>query len=229
VRLILHVGTHKTGTTSIQKVLHDHSRYLKTHGLYYPSSLSYRGTRGHLKFSHDVARDTEQSRRNTQAFVQRIKKNAKAVDTILLSSEALYRHVLGTEDIASMVQKNYLDGRQSYVNRLAELFADFDVEVVVYCRDYGYFLAWLHRTSVKSGGWQGAASDFKNQFFDHFAYERQFEIFRSVFPRLIIHSYENAKEHGLIRHFFSQLGFPVPAGSEVVWERPTKRSIQPIE
>jgi hypothetical protein len=228
VRLILHVGTHKTGTTSIQKVLHDHARYLKTYGLYYPSSLYYRGARGHLKFSHDVARDTEQSRRNAHAFVQRIKKNANSADVTLLSSEALYRHVLGTEDVSSMIQDNYLVGRQSYVNHLAELLVDFDVEVVIYCRDYEYFLSWLYRTFVKSGGWQGSASDFKNKFFDHFAYERQFEIFRSVFPRLTIHSYENAKEHGLIRHFFGQLGFPAPPGSEVVWERPTKRPIQPI-
>lgn len=228
MRLILHVGTHKTGTTSIQRVLHDHSGYLRTHGLYYPSSLRYQGARGQLKFSHDVARDTEQARKNTEAFVQRIQKKAKVADTVLLSSEAFYRHVLGTDDVAAMIQDNYLDGRQSYVDRLAELFADFDVEVVIYCRDYGYFLSWLHRTSIKSSGWQGSASDFKGQFSDHFAYGRQFEIFLSAFPRLTIHSYEKAKEQGLIQHFFAQLGFPVPPGSEAVWERPTKKPIRPI-
>ena len=228
MRLILHVGTHKTGTTSIQRVLHDHSQYLRTHGLYYPSSLRYRGARGHLQFSHDVARDTEQARKNTQSFVQRIKKNVKAADAVLLSSEAFYRHVLGTADVAAMIQENYLDGRQSYVDRLAVLFADFDIEVVIYCRDYGYFLSWLHRTSVMSCGWQGSASDFKNQFFDHFAYEHQFQIFLSAFPKLTIHSYENAKEQGLMHHFFSQLGFPVPPGAEEVWERSTKKPIRPI-
>lgn len=228
MRLILHVGTHKTGTTSIQKVLNDHSRFLKPHGLYYPSSLRYWGPRGHLKFSHEVARDTEQSRRNTQSFVQRIQTNVKASETVLLSSEALYRHVLGTDNVSAMIQENYLEGRQNYVERLAELFADFDVEVVIYCRDFGYFLSWLHRTSVKSCGWVGSASDFKDQFSSHFAYGRQFEIFLSAFPRLTIHSYEHAKEHGLIHHFFGQLGFPVPPGSEEVWERPTKRPIRPI-
>jgi hypothetical protein len=228
MRLVLHIGTHKTGTTSIQKVLHDHSPYFRNHGLYYPSSSLYRGTKGHLEFSHDVARNTDKSRRRTQAFVRHIKKSVASSETILLSSEALYRHVLGTVNVSSMFRDDYLDGRKFYVSRLAELFEDFDVEVLVYFRNYGYYLSWLYRKCIKSCDWHGTSSDFKSQYFEQFGYGRQLEIFIASFPRLTIYSYESARELGLINHFFDQLSFPVPPGSETVWERPTKCPIHPI-
>ena len=40
MRLILHAGTHKTGTTSIQKVLADNREWLRERGLIYPDGKS---------------------------------------------------------------------------------------------------------------------------------------------------------------------------------------------
>ena len=45
MRLILHAGTHKTGTTSIQKVLADNRDWLRERGLIYPDGGSVFGGR----------------------------------------------------------------------------------------------------------------------------------------------------------------------------------------
>ena len=39
MRCIIHVGTHHTGTTSLQKILSDQSNYLKEIGIIYPESI----------------------------------------------------------------------------------------------------------------------------------------------------------------------------------------------
>ena len=42
MRCLIHVGTHHTGTTSLQKVLSDQSNYLKDIGIIYPESIKER-------------------------------------------------------------------------------------------------------------------------------------------------------------------------------------------
>lgn len=41
MRCLIHVGTHHTGTTSLQKILSDQSNYLKNIGIIYPESIRY--------------------------------------------------------------------------------------------------------------------------------------------------------------------------------------------
>src|SRR5688572_14535297 len=53
MRLILHAGTHKTGTTSIQAALAENRRWLSERGFVYPQ-LSF-CSRSHNGFAHRLA------------------------------------------------------------------------------------------------------------------------------------------------------------------------------
>lgn len=228
MRLIIHPGTHKTGTTSIQKALYDNRPFLRENGLFVPSFSPFTGDRAHLNLSHSIADDTEASRMKVKRFVENIHSNAKDAETVIISSEAFYRHVLGTRELQVMISPDYNEMRKRYVEKLSRIFEGFEVEVHLYFRDYGYFLAWLQRTLERANVWSGTAEEFKAKFSEHFSYEKQISIFFSSFPRISLYSYEEAKSSGLISSFFRSIGFPTPPGAEDLWERPTRKPIVPI-
>jgi hypothetical protein len=56
MKLVLHAGTHKTGTTSIQKVLSDNRTWLRDRGLIYPDGEGVYSPKAPLKTHHVFAR-----------------------------------------------------------------------------------------------------------------------------------------------------------------------------
>ena len=54
-KVVLHIGRHKTGTTSIQKFLHANSDELKSYGLYYPKN-TYPNKFAHHDLVKDISR-----------------------------------------------------------------------------------------------------------------------------------------------------------------------------
>lgn len=230
MRLILHAGTHKTGTTSTQKVLYDSRGWLKDRGLLYPIVKPFDGTRPHHKFAHALASGSSKDLAQAREFISAIKVQAATEnsDAVILSSEPAYRHLSRGVGWAGMVAPDYWMRRKEYLQTLASLLGDFDVEVVLCFRDYGYFLSWLYRAITREGAWEGDPSEFKKAYADRFDYDRQIALFRDVFPNVRTYQYEEAKQVGVIQSFFDVIGFPMPPDSASVWERPTKRAIIPI-
>jgi hypothetical protein len=227
MKLILHPGIHKTGTTSIQSVLFKNREWLSQRGLFYPVITPFTGSRAHHKFAHVLALERANGRKLARKFLQTAARVASPYDTIILSSEPIYRHYSGG-GWAGLVAVDYLEKRRAYLAVLAEVLAGFEVEVIFYLRDYGYWLAWLHRVLTREGIWSGSANKFKEEFGERFSYNQQISMFAAHFTRIRILSYEEAKGVGLIQHFFDSIGYPIPPGSVDIWERPTKSPIVPI-
>jgi hypothetical protein len=90
IKVILHIGPHKTGTTSIQAFLHRNSNILRKHGINYPKT--HEGLQNH----HDLAIGL----RNPTKFwatAKRIRKilrasEAEGCHTCLFSSEIFVEH-----------------------------------------------------------------------------------------------------------------------------------------
>lgn len=228
MKLLLHPGIHKTGTTSIQRVLFDNRRWLSEHELFYPVARPFLGPRSHHNFAHSIACGGANGKKAARRFLETAADRARPSGTVIISSEPIYRHYLGSDDWSGLVAADYLANRRAYLAALAEILEGFDVEVILYLRDYGYWLAWLHRVMKREKAWAGGPSRFKKEFGQRFAYEQQIGIFADYFPRVRTFRYEEAKEQGLVTHFFEKIGFPVPPGSAAVWERPTKRAIVPL-
>ncbi|SFA74740.1 hypothetical protein SAMN05421688_0564 [Poseidonocella pacifica] len=97
-RIFLHAGTHKTGTTTIQRALFANREMLASNGIWYdPGADLFGGTRhAAISFAHqlayadDVATDTR-----FQTYRERIEHALSEGQDIIISAEPLYRMVMG--------------------------------------------------------------------------------------------------------------------------------------
>jgi hypothetical protein len=220
-RLILHAGTHKTGTTSIQKVLADNRASLRAQGLIYPDGGTAFGKTKipHHRFSHALASADPDDKRKALTFLAEARHLARAGDTILISAEPIYRHVYGSDRWRELDTQDYWTGRQRYLDTVADVLSDFAVEVILFFRERESFAKSVHFELTKKGDWSGDIASFRIAHAPLFEYERQLELFRNAFPHVRVLNYEDACRAGLVKTFFETIGFPMPAGADSVWER----------
>lgn len=222
MRLILHAGTHKTGTTSIQKVLADHRDSLRRQGLIYPDGGAAfpNSSVPHHKFSHILTGVEDGWREKAVAFIAGATESARPGDALLISAEPVYRHVFGYAGWDRFTDPGYWTGRKRYLEVLAGVLRDFEVEVVLFLREKESFSRSLyHEVVVDKGHWSGGYEEFMTAFAPWFEYDRQISLFRSVFADVRIFSYEDASSAGLLSSFFGIIGFPTPENADSVWLR----------
>lgn len=133
MKVVLHIGPHKTGTTSIQKFMHANARQLRRHGIAYPEPWD--GNHNH----HCIAHGLRTPERHEQTCV-RIRRTLDAclsarVETCVLSSEMFVEEGI---DIRS----------------LPTLFRDCDLHVIAYIRAPHHqwasaFAQLVHEQSVR--------------------------------------------------------------------------------
>jgi len=154
-KLILHAGTHKTGTTAIQAFAAMHAEALAGRGVIYPdlAGLGRQFERSryllypHHIFAHALADDDEVL---TAADAARLAglwaEDATAQNaSVFVSSEPLYRHALAG-DAADNSRRG---GRARYLDRVAAALAPFDVEVVLVFRRPEDFVRSMFQENVK--------------------------------------------------------------------------------
>lgn len=204
-KLFLHVGTHKTGTTTIQNVFGDNRETLREQGLFYPDASPFLGgpRTAHHSFAHAIAFPDRIPPARVTAFVEHIRRHAEPQEAILLSSEAMYRHVLDSSN-------DYWEGRKRYLTSVARHLEGFDLEIVICFRRVDRFAESLYFESV-SKGYGGTFAEFVELKASHFDYARQLSVFESVFPAVRRLDYEAAAERGLVDYFSEAIGIaPIP-------------------
>lgn len=90
-RLILHVGTHKTGTTTIQKSFHANRKLLAKHGLHYPSMGKVPGHHGLVTDWVSLPPVFHLPEGSAEAWKNLVRKTARTNQTVFLSSEEFSR------------------------------------------------------------------------------------------------------------------------------------------
>ena len=119
LKLILHVGTPKTGTTSVQAYLDKKQRKLRIKGILYPNRFHNPNAPKHQWFERNLVSG------NVASFVDNFTDIINHVEehthTILLSSEGIYNH--------------WWDFPQESKALLLELNRLFDVEIWAWFRD----------------------------------------------------------------------------------------------
>ena len=146
-RLYLHVGSEKTGTTSIQRALHEHRERLCDLNFYYPKTFAVGrnllfATMFHRdplsiplwKVGIDAYGGSQQSLRDALAVeLENELENVRA-DNLIISSEFL-------------AVRAEVDQLKAYCDELAD-----ETKVVLYLREPVSLLLSVHSTLVKSGG-----------------------------------------------------------------------------
>jgi len=98
----IHIGTHKTGTTSIQGFLRNHSQRLQAAGIYVPVATTFEATSGHHNLPFDLLGDSrfDPSRGGLQELIEELgqQQTAKAV----VSAEDLEYLVTQPGDLARL-------------------------------------------------------------------------------------------------------------------------------
>lgn len=213
-KLLLHVGSHKTGTTTIQHFLAGQRPYLRSNGVYYPDVRAFFGGRSeaHHKVAHSLSSNCPEQRQRLQAFRGHLKHQSERYDLIVLSAEPFYRLVMNDEDFDE-TQKNLNSphaARRAYLDNVADYFSDFDTEILLYLRRPDRFAEAIYKSSVVNTEFCGGFAKSRTKKSFRYKYRYQIDEFGARFGKIHVHSYEDAANAGLLIDFFGALGIPAP-------------------
>ncbi len=198
-KLFLHIGAHKTGSTTIQNSLTCHSDYLTKKGfaaaiihkdldyLMTPLRLAYADPQGHLQNAITASRTRFQ-----EWF------NAQQAESIILSSELM------TSNFASWREK---------ANIAQQLFENIEsITFIVFFRRQDYAYESIYRQAVRLGKTSLTFKEFYRAHeysISHLNWYRNINYYRSAFPQaeVIVRPYETvADQPDFFREFLSILG-----------------------
>lgn len=137
IKLIIHAGTPKTGTTSIQTYLSKKQRKLRGNGILYPhnlAALNNPGAPAHQWFEKNlVTTHVENFVANMSNVISQIKDDTH---TIILSSEGIYNYWWDFPDASKTL--------------LGELATLFDVQVWVWFREPVAFIESYYKQCIRN-------------------------------------------------------------------------------
>ncbi|GIT91421.1 hypothetical protein JANAI62_18780 [Jannaschia pagri] len=214
-RLILHIGTHKTATTSIQKYLNRNRDVLAERGIFYPS---YDLIDHPVHYAHQAAvnafsnQNDDMTRDQAIAFFAAVRARRADHDITILSAEPLYRH-LDQAPAQPMPQdpEVYWARRRSYITQIAEQVGG--AEVVVVFREQADYAHSLYQEHVKSTRYHHNMQVFRQRFWFHFDFLGQAKAWDAVFPGLRALSYAHlCRGAGVEENFAAALDLNLPEG-----------------
>ena len=205
-KLILHAGTHKTGTTAIQSFARENSKSFLSQGILYPdyAPFNVKFKDGHHDFAHSLAESTSTPMTFEQGMeIPRIwfDKASEYSCATLISAEAVWRHKVGSKD--------YKNSRRKYLTLVRQALQDFDVEVIIVFRRPDDYIRSLYQETITKQTkrlaafpvWREATEPKRLGYFENFC------LFREIFSSARCLLYEDLiSGDGLLKNFFRELG-----------------------
>ena len=213
-RLFLHIGTEKTGTTSIQAALRQNDHKLKEYDIFYPH-MPLLGP-NHTGFTFSFLKPQmmslllrrigfdhmqEQAKKNPHFMLDILDKriHESGCNTVIISSELLHSRITKEEEISEI--KKWADER-------------FDeVTIICYLRKQTDLMVSSFSTMVKTGSnWYGTLSEQFSQFIEarhktpHFYdYKGILDMWSNAFPHLICREFSRDKllDGDVVKDFLS--------------------------
>jgi len=190
--LYIHVGTHKTGTTTIQHALRDTSRAIPE------KDWTYSGT---TPTSKEIMRAKQYDKTLVQRLnieLQSLMQRARSADKVILS----------TETLSGLPTDGYRNSKVVY-SMLRDATTQYDVKIIIFLRRQDSFVESMYTQMIH----QGEALEF-DRFLtqydspDALDYSRMLNDFRACFgdQNLIVRSYHKSSETGLLIDFAEIIG-----------------------
>lgn len=212
--LFIHIGTQKTGSTSLQRVCHENREELLIQGLCYPevevhdfNKVShYNSVRGLF---------SEADADHSKLFFDRV--NKISADKILISAENLSNWP-NNPNISS--KESYFDSKRESLKRLKSLLGDNKVVVIIYTRQVEIYLKSLFKQHLKVNTDMSRSIDHSlDMFLDRELIRSWFfqeaALWDEFFDEVIVKNYEEMRDVGLIKSFLDILGVQLSLPSEV--------------
>ena len=204
-RLVIHIGYHKTGSTSVQTYMEENRDFLEERGLFYPPTQRDDRRPYYSKHLH--------------LFDQLIAKNHAAEgyrDHVRDALSPYVREILSSGAETAVISEESFSGMHPDIIRaLGVLKQDFDVHVLAIIRRQDAFLQSWYQQSIKDFREQRTFARFINEgdwhrLYYHDTLARWAEVFGE--DRLIVRSYDRMtgqEGFGMIREFLGLvLGHP---------------------
>lgn len=215
--LLLHIGTHKTGTTSIQRFLSENRRELRNRGVWYPPTTVGRFPKhyAHHRIAHAIAgADEAFDIGDARHYFERVKKNSRGDERVLMSAEPMYRHVLQATPAESEDGRN--DGFARYVDAVGSCVDGFDVHILVMVRRQDHFVESLYAEQVLATGYERSIGRFLAERHDLLDYQSRLGTWAERFgdDRVSVQVYEpTSSAHSIEQMFVEWLGLAWDADS----------------
>lgn len=161
MRTILHIGTHKTGTSSIQNFLANNRDHLARGGIHFATSV--RSARNVNALAADVACGRHA---RAEEFVAAAVAQAerRGCETLLLSAESFYAMTAFFYLLLACPVDDYWEAERAAISRLLALLPEGEVSVICYLRRQDMFVESLYNQFVKQApGYAGTIEDFVEQ------------------------------------------------------------------
>lgn len=217
MRFILHIGTEKTGTSSIQSVLkQDKERLLNEYSVLLPDSLRYRGE-GDNQILFPAMFSSLKDKQSLQyeigageldhvlflssvekAFCKEITDNKKKFDRVLISSEHLSSRLRSQSDLMNL---------KKWIEKFGEV-----EKIIIYLRKQDDYLLSSFSTSVKSGRTDPFRIPKLHGALHRYDYKYFLSLWMDVFGRdvICVRVFEKKQfyQKNLISDFYSRLNVP---------------------
>jgi len=208
---IVHAGSHKTGTTSLQHVLAARRTELAMAGFSYPALD--RKTRNHNALAHRLATCADDElpawRRRLSAVPARLRRREDGAAALLLSAEEFSTRIGNVDPWAGFDDGTYWDRRRQYLARLRDVLPEgARVEVLLCLRDHESYAHALYATKMLSGKIGVSFGDFVRRCAPIFDYRRQVEVLAEVLGPVRLLSFD-ALRGDLVNRSLASLGLPV--------------------
>jgi hypothetical protein len=184
-RIILHIGTHKTATTTIQHTLFENRETLLQRGVWYPSYeiIGHSPHYAHLGMVNALSgRHSSFSRADAEHFFRVVKERSQNFETTVISAEPFYRHVESETSPRQLSHSNYWKCRNLYIERIADLIGAAEIAVVF--RRQADYAESLYQEQVKVTHYIHTFEIFLRRFWFHFDYLKQAKAWSRHFSTL---------------------------------------------
>jgi hypothetical protein len=198
VQLILHIGTHKTGTSALQDCLRRNEQLLADKGIHYARIKPYSNSNrlGSLIANRRGA--------EVRAFVDRHLEKASTLgaNTLVISAESLYAMTIFFHKFNGRQDHDYWTSESEAIEFLHRVFPlDVTTRLIVFFRRQDYFLESVYQEVVKSSLSVAMPFDeFRVFFSEALNYRRHMEIWSTVFSDCAVYTYEQTSDN--ISEFF---------------------------
>ncbi|KAF0674584.1 GSCFA domain-containing protein [Profundibacterium mesophilum] len=194
MKIIVHPGFHKTGTTAIQTYLKTHRDALAAAGFIHPD-FAETGDPGKIAGNFYFAKQVAEAPERVAEFRDYIAAQAARGDVLFLSAESMIRHAADPGEARAQSPAEHWRARIAYVERLREVLPGNDVEVVFTLRDVFPLAESYYQENVKKTMFSGDFTTYLRTRFVEYDIATIITIWQRIFPKVTIRSYEADMTH----------------------------------
>lgn len=204
-RIILHVGTHKTGTTGLQRSLFEQRDHLEESGISYDPwpgvlwSLKY----AHHGLVHRLARFDAEDQKVLADYRLRLEQALAKGQDVIISAEPFYRQVVVG------VPKDAEADRVRFLDRVVEYFEGLPVVVSICFRRPDRMAESLFKEQAVSTSNRVDFVPWLDKLSPRFDYSARLAEFEQRFDSVKVWCFEDALSKGLISTFLQTHGLQV--------------------